>query len=153
MEMPYQYEATAHPLDVSEEQRVLRPVLPEAVSTMPGSARLALSQMCVVCRRVPARLTLKVNSPENSQLQPPRLCLRCHHAVMQQRRMMRMRRSERRAKDPQLTFGNGLIVPRSSGLTGDSKYDRLVKARRRAQKAARFATEPDAVELKCAVNF
>ena len=151
--MPYQYEATAHPLDVSEEQRVLRPVLPEAVSTMPGSARLALSQMCVVCRRVPARLTLKVTLPENSQLQPPRLCLRCHHAVMQQRRTMRMRRSERRAKDPQLTFGNGLIVPRSSGLTGDSKYDRLVKARRRAQKAARFATEPDAVELKCAVNF
>lgn len=151
--MPYQYEATAYPLGVSEEQRVLRPVLPEAVSTMPGSARPELSQMCVVCRRVPARLTLKVTSSENSQLQPPRLCLRCHHAVMQQRRMMRTRRSERRAKDPQLTFGNGLIVPRSSGLTGDSKYDRLVKARRRAQKAARCATESDAVELKCAVNF
>ncbi len=72
---------------------------------------------------------------------------------MQQRRMMRTRRSERRAKDPQLTFGNGLIVPRSSGLTGDSKYNRLVKARRRAQKAARFAIEPDDVELKGAVSF
>jgi hypothetical protein len=147
--MSYQYEATALLLEHSDEQRRAPAVLPEAVSR----ARPEPSQMCVVCRRVPARLTLKVTSSEDSQFRPPRLCLRCHHAVMQQRRMMRMRRSERRAKDPQLTFGNGLIVPRSSGLTGDSKYDRLVKARRRAQKAARFATDPDDVEVKCAVNF
>jgi len=147
--MSYQYEATALLLEHSDEQRRAPAVLPEAVSR----ARPEPSQMCVVCRRVPARLTLKVTSSEDSQFRPPRLCLRCHHAVMQQRRMMRMRRSERRAKDPQLTFGNGLIVPRSSGLTGDRKYDRLVKARRRAQKAARFATDPDDVEVKCAVNF
>lgn len=147
--MSYQYEATALLLEHSDEQRRAPAVLPEAVSR----ARPESSQMCVVCRRVPARLTLKVTPSEDSQFRPPRLCLRCHHAVLQQRRMMRTRRSERRAKDPQLTFGNGLIVPRSSGLTGDSKYDRLVKARRRAQKAARFATEPDDVELKCAVNF
>ena len=151
--MSYQYEATALLLEHSDKQRMAPAVLPEAVSTLPSRARPESSQMCVVCRRVPARLTLKVTSSEDSQFRPPRLCLRCHHAVMQQRRMMRTRRSERRAKDPQLTFGNGLIVPRSSGLTGDSKYDRLVKARRRAQKAARFATEPDDVELKCAVNF
>ena len=151
--MSYQYEATALLLEPSNEQRRAPAVLPEAVSTLPSRARPESSQMCVVCRRVAARLTLKVTSSEDSQIRPPRLCLRCHHAVMQQRRMMRTRRSERRAKDPQLTFGNGLIVPRSSGLTGDSKYDRLVKARRRAQKAARFATEPDTVELKCAVNF
>ena len=147
--MSYQYEATALLLEHSDEQRRAPAVLPEAVSR----ARPESSQMCVVCRRVPARLTLKVTSSEDSQFRPPRLCLRCHHAVMQQRRMMRTRRSERRAKDPQLTFGNGLIVPRSSGLTGDSKYARLVKARRRAQKAARFATEPNDVEVKCAVNF
>ncbi len=151
--MSYQYEATALLLEHSDEQRMAPAVLPEAVSTLPSRARPESSQMCVVCRRVPARLTLKVTPSEDSQFRPPRLCLRCHHAVLQQRRMMRTRRSERRAKDPQLTFGNGLIVPRSSGLTGDSKYDRLVKARRRAQKAARCATEPADVELKCAVNF
>ena len=151
--MSHHYEATALLLEHSNEQRMVPAVLPEAVSTLPSRARPESSQMCVVCRRVPARLTLKVTPSEDSQIRPPRLCLRCHHAVMQQRRMMRTRRSEHRAKDPQLTFGNGLIVPRSSGVTGDSKYDRLVKARRRAQKAARCATEPADVELKCAVNF
>ncbi|MFL2434830.1 MAG: hypothetical protein ACJ0H0_08020 [Vicinamibacterales bacterium] len=151
--MPYQYEATARPVSVSEEQRVLRPVLREAVSTMPSRASLEKSQICVVCQRVSARLTLKVTSPENSQVQPPRLCLRCHHAVMQQRKMIRMRRSGFGTRNAQLTFEDGLIVPRVSELAGAAKYDQLLKSRRRAQKAARRAIEPDDRELKIAANF
>jgi len=151
--MAYQYEATARPVNVSEEQRVLRPVLREAVSTMPSRASLEKSQICVVCRRVSARLTLKVTSPENSQVQPPRLCLRCHHAVMQQRKMIRMRRSGFGTRNAQLTFEDGLIVPRASELAGAAKYDQLLKSRRRAQKAARRAIEPDDRELKIAANF
>jgi hypothetical protein len=151
--MAYQYEATARPVSVSEEQRVLRPVLREAVSTMPSRTRSEQSQMCVVCRRVSARLTLKVTASENSLLQPPRLCLRCHHAVMQQRRMMRVRRSGFGTRNDQLTFEDGLIVPRGSELAGAAKYDRLVKSRRRAQKAARRTIEPDDRGLKIAANF
>lgn len=153
MEMPYQYEATARRGGVSEEQRVLRPVLREAVSATPNRTHSEQSQMCVVCRRVSARLTLKVTASEKSLLQPPRLCLRCHHAVMQQRRMMRMRRSEFGTRNDQLTFKDGLIVPRSSELVGTTKYDQLVKSRRRAQKAARRAMEPSDRQLKIAANF
>ena len=151
--MPYQYEATARPLDVNEEQRVLRPVLPAVVSTMSNGERLEKSQMCNVCRRVPARLTLKVTSSENSQLQPPRLCLRCYHAVIQQQRMMRMRRNGFGARNAQLTFRDGLIVSRADELMGDTKYDQLVKSRRRAQKAALREIERDGTELKTAANF
>jgi len=72
---------------------------------------------------------------------------------MQQRRMMRMRRSEFGTRNDQLTFEDGLIVPRSSELVGTTKYDQLVKSRRRAQKAARRAMEPSDRQLKIAANF
>ncbi len=153
MEMPDQYEATARRGGVSEEQRLVRPVLSEVGSTISSRACSEQSQMCVVCRRVSARLTLKVTASANSPLQPPRLCLRCHHAVMQQRRMVQMRRSEFGTRNDQMTFEDGLIVPRASALVGATKYDQLAKSRRRAQKAARRAIEPSDRQLKVAANF
>ncbi len=67
--------------------------------------------------------------------------------------MMRMRRNGFGARNAQLTFGDGLIVSRADELMGDTKYDQLVKSRRRAQKAALREIERDATELKTAANF
>ena len=64
-----------------------------------------------------------------------------------------MRRSGFGTRNAQLTFEDGLIVPRFSELAGAAKYDQLLKSRRRAQKAARRAIEPDDRELKIAANF
>ena len=92
-----------------------------------GSARL-----CVVCGRVPAHLTIE-REPGH---RPARLCLRCHHAVMRQRRMAR---AGLEPADPGRAKGGGLIVPRESALSADALYRQLSRSRRRAQKAARVA--------------
>lgn len=94
--------------------------------------RRGATRLCAVCGRVPAHLTLE-REPRH---RPARLCLRCHHAVMRQRRMARagLEPVERGA-----THGGGLIVPRKSGLSADALSRRLSRSRRRAQKAARVA--------------
>ena len=99
------------------------------------------NRLCVVCDRVPANLTLDGTVKEGTR--PMRLCLRCHYAVMQQRRMMRT--------DCIVHGSSGceteLLVPRSSLLFGDNKYRQLAAQRRDAQKAARRALET--VEPAC----
>ena len=112
--------------------------------------------LCVVCGRSRARLTLARNHGQA----PVKLCLRCHHAVMRQRKMLRAgllstgnsvpasagpasrvgvggsgERKHRVAGDA------GLIVPRDGHLSGDAKYAVLTRHRRRAQVAARRALE------------
>lgn len=103
---------------------------PVAVGPL-AKPRRGTVRLCVVCGRVPAHLTIE-REPGH---RPARLCLRCHHAVMRQRKMARagLHRTE-----PGLANG-GLIVPRKSGLSTDALYRRLSRSRRRAQKAARMA--------------
>lgn len=94
--------------------------------------RRGAARLCAVCGRVPAHLTLE----REEGRRPARLCLRCHHAVMRQRRMARA------GLEPAgrgQTRGGGLIVPRQSGLSADALSRCLSRSRRRAQKAARVA--------------
>ena len=112
--------------------------------------------LCVVCGRARARLTLKRGRGH----EPARLCLRCHHRVMQQRKMLRaglppQQPSSDRLKtavadtvrDPvrrhKVSGDAGLIVQREARSAGDGKYDLLAHRRRRAQVAARRALEFD----------
>ena len=121
------------------------PGLPaEAAPNAPPRPRPGPRPLCAVCGRVPAHLTI---GRDRKQL-PARLCLRCHHAVMRQRRMLRAKlRDNDKYTPPVITDrvgATGLIVPRQSGLSGDRKYRRLAQSRGRAQKAARHALEePD----------
>lgn len=87
------------------------------------------ARLCAVCGRVPARLTIERQRGKR----PERLCLRCHNAVLRQRR------SERGGPDPAGRANGGLIVPRASGLSAEAVSRRLSRSRRRAQKAARAA--------------
>ena len=93
--------------------------------------RCSSARLCVVCGRVRGHLTME----RGSRRRPVRLCLRCHHAVMRQRRMARAGLA---TSEPSRVNG-GLIVPRASGLSADALSRRLSRSRRRAQKAARVA--------------
>ena len=102
--------------------------------------------LCAVCGRARARLTL----PRERGHEPVKLCLRCHHAVMQQRKQRRMLRAELPAERVSATGRRhhiagdaGLIVPRESELSPTAKYDTLSHRRRRAQVAARRALESE----------
>ena len=147
--MAHHHAATARQLDFTYDGQLDQqgqpaqrgPVAKPVIAPRHGAAHL-----CVVCGRVPAHLTLKLmstsgNARRRRQQKPARLCLRCHHAVMQQRRMVRAQLTEGRSEPRRPSAGGGLIVPRSSTLTGDRKYRQLTKSRRRAQKAARAALE------------
>ena len=118
--MARQLEATARQLDFTGVDPWPPAGLP-MVKPRPGPARL-----CVVCGRVRAHLTIERHPGHR----PARLCLRCHHAVMQQRRMARAGLRRR------VTSGTDLIVPRESDLPRGEKYRVLSRARRRAQEAA-----------------
>lgn len=123
--MAQQQEPTPEQLDLTYDGSWPRAVTP-VTKTRRGPARL-----CVVCGRVPAHLTIERKQGHR----PARLCLRCHNAVMRQRRMARA------GLEPLETVGmnSGLIVPRASGLTPEALHRRLSTSRRRAQKAARVA--------------
>ena len=89
--MAHYYEATVHQLDFTygrqpgqRRQAAQQGPVPQPVTAAArGTARL-----CVVCGRVPAHLTINLTSTDPRQ-RPVGLCLRCHYAVMQQRRMAR----------------------------------------------------------------
>ena len=75
--------------------------------------------LCVVCGRARARVSL---AREHGHA-PAKLCLRCHHGVMQQRKMLRAELEESAADQPSphasgrrhhLTGDAGLIVPRGA---------------------------------------
>ncbi len=134
-------EATARHLDF--ESGV--PFDPAATAKRPRPAPL-----CVVCGQHPARLTVAQHRAQR----PAKLCLRCHHAVMRQRKMIRVLpatleksasasigRTERRAYhksgDP------GLIVPRGASMSPEARGAELNHRRRRAQVAARQALDVD----------
>ena len=132
-------EATARQLDFTYEGPT--GLAPRAAAPpRPGPAPL-----CVVCGRVPAHLTI---ARDRGHL-PARLCLRCHHAVRQQRRMLRasLDAGEGRLAGPEADSGGArrfrgdtsLIVPRDTTLSPAGKYRQLTASRRRAQKAARQA--------------
>lgn len=101
--------------------------------------------LCVVCGRARARLTLN----RNHGRAPIRLCLRCHHGVMQQRKMLRAGLARRDSvgdtaeRKRQVAGDAGLIVRRDARLSGDAKYATLTHHRRRAQVAARRALESE----------
>ena len=114
--------------------------------------------LCVVCGRARARLTLNRNHGQA----PIRLCLRCHHGVMQQRKMLRAGLAPTRVgglasaglarrdsvgdtaeRKHQVAGDAGLIVRRDARLSGDAKYATLTHHRRRAQVAARRALESE----------
>ncbi len=113
---------------VGTEYRTLRPV-----------------PLCVVCWRHRARLRL---APPHGHA-PVKLCLRCHHAVMQQRKMLRVDLPvadqtslvsvPRLARAHHFSGDVGLIVPPGKPLSAKTKHDALNHRRRRAQVAARRA--------------
>ena len=123
-------EATAKQLDFTYEGE-RRPAAEPLTAPRRGPARL-----CALCGRVPAHLTLE----RQHGRRPARLCLRCHHAVMRQRRMVRAT-LDTSARPPVNDVDVRLIVPRDNGLSGDRKYRQLAQSRHRAQKAARRALE------------
>ena len=127
-----------------------------AVSPTRGARVRGPKRLCVVCGRSVARLTLARSRGQA----PVRLCLRCHHGVMQQRKMLRAGLSFPAAgsaashegvrsnagqlgRQHHMAGQAGLIVPRASDLFGEAKYDTLTRHRRRAQVAARRALESD----------
>ena len=124
--MAQDQDATARQLDLTYDGP-----WPAVVRSL-AKPRRGPARLCVVCGRVPAHLTIEREPGHRAA----RLCLRCHHAVMRQRRMARagLERTE-----PGRTNGGSLIVPRESGLTADAMHQQLSKSRRRAQKAARVA--------------
>lgn len=89
------------------------------------------ARLCAVCGRAPARLTIE----RRRGARPERLCLRCHNAVLRQRRSAGAGRDPAGPGRPD----GGLIVPRASGLSAEAVSRRLSRSRRRAQKAARAA--------------
>lgn len=92
--------------------------------------RRGRARLCAVCGRVPAHLTIERKRGHR----PARLCLRCHNAVMRQRRMARAGIEPIKS----VRSNSGLIVPKASGLSTEV-LRRLSSSRRRAQKAARVA--------------
>ena len=130
-------EATARHLDF--ESGV--PFDPAATAERPRRAPL-----CVVCGKHPAHLTVAQHRAQR----PARLCLRCHHAVMRQRKMLRVLpatpessasigQTERRAY--QASKDLGLIVPRGARISPEARDAALNHRRRRAQVAARRALD------------
>ncbi len=99
--------------------------------------------LCVVCGRHPAHLTLTRQHGHA----PAKLCLRCHHAVMQHRKMLRadLSSADQTAPTPvpesarthHLSGDVGLIVPRGKTLSAEARHAALNHRRRRAQVAAR----------------
>lgn len=104
--------------------------------------------LCVVCGQHPAHLTVAQHRAQR----PAKLCLRCHHAVMRQRKMLRVLpatpessasasigRTERRAYHASGDLG--LIVPRGASMLPEARDAALNHRRRRAQVAARRALD------------
>ena len=100
----------------------------------------AAPELCAVCGRTRARLTL---ARPGGQV-PVRLCLACHHSVMKQRKMVRMRFAPSEQSRP--TREARLIIPREARLTGPAKYATLQHRRSRAQVAARRALDVESVQ-------
>lgn len=97
-------------------------------------------ELCAVCGRIRARLTL---ARPGGQV-PVRLCLACHHSVMKQRKMVRKRFAP--SERPRPTREARLIIPREARLTGPAKYAALQHRRSRAQVAARRALDGESVQ-------
>ena len=102
--------------------------------------------LCVVCGRHPANLTLTRQHGHA----PAKLCLRCHHAVVQHRKMLRadlssvdlaVSTSPHSARTHHLSGDVGLIVPPGQRLTAEARHAALDHRRRRAQVAARRALD------------
>lgn len=98
--------------------------------------------LCVVCGRHPANVTLTRQHGHA----PAKLCLRCHHAVMQHRKMLRADLSTvdhavstppQSARMHHFSGDVGLIVPPGQPLTAEARHAALDHRRRRAQVAAR----------------
>ena len=99
--------------------------------------------LCAVCGRHPAHLAL---TREHGHA-PAKLCLRCHHAVMQQRKMLRadLSGADRTAstsialsaRTHHLSGDVGLIVEPGKPLSAEARHAALDHRRRRAQVAAR----------------
>ena len=139
--MSQNHEATAQELE-------FEPLSGEAYRSSRASNPVPL---CVVCGRARARLSLARDHGHA----PAQLCLRCHHAVMEQRKMLRAKLHESPA-NPQVARGvfrrhhlagdAGLIVPRGASLAHEAKYAELTRRRHRAQVAVRRALAGDLLD-------
>jgi len=95
--------------------------------------------LCVVCGRHPAYVTLTRQHGHA----PAKLCLRCHHAVMQHRKMLRAdlsvadQTASMSARSHHLSGDVGLIVQPGKQLSAEVRHAALNHHRRRAQVAAR----------------
>ena len=93
--------------------------------------------LCAVCGRHQAHLTLIRQHGHK----PAKLCLRCHHAVMQHRKMLRAdlpsTTHPQRERAHHLSGDAGLIVFRDQRLSAEARHAALDHRRRRAQVAAR----------------
>ena len=116
-----------------------------------GHAGSASVSICVVCGRARARKGLD----HYHGRAPAKLCLRCHDAVMQQRKMLRAELNGRNTRMPiqrnshrrhHLIGDAGLIVPRGAQLSREVKYAELTHHRHRAQVAVRRAVARDLLD-------
>ena len=94
-----------------------------------SAERLRPARLCVVCGRHPVHLMVT----QQRGHQAAKVCLRCHLAVMRQRKMLRLLPASSRHATSDL----GLIVPRDSHLSPEARTARLEYQRRRAQVACK----------------
>jgi hypothetical protein len=125
-------DATARQLDFGYEV--------DATSSERPSGEKGPHQVCEMCGRVEAHLYI----PAAHGQQPAAVCLRCHHAVRQQKRMLRASiRHEAGAPAASRLIpqagGTTANHPQSSSRSTEDLYKELEHRRRRAQVAARKA--------------
>jgi hypothetical protein len=127
-------DATARQLDFGYEV--------ERTSSERPSGEAGHHQLCEMCGRVQAHLYI----PAAHGQQPAAVCLRCHHAVRQQKRMLRAAIKDGHAGVPapsrlisspvgETATDDAPVSPPSA----DQLYKELEHRRRRAQVAARKA--------------
>ena len=111
------------------------PLVKSVAATLPQKRPQSL---CAVCGRVQGRLPTDLGMGRS----PVRLCLRCHHGLMRQRRIIRAQTKSGGFSVRRIAKHAGeLIVSRRSGLSVTSRDRRLSQSRRRAQSVVRRMIE------------
>ena len=94
--------------------------------------------LCAVCGLVQGHLPTELGLGRS----PVRLCLRCHHGLMRQRRIIRAQTKNAGFSVKRIAkHTDELIVSRRSGLSVTGRNRRLIHSRRRAQSVVRRMIE------------